>query len=171
MDSNLPYSTGDWVVHSHYGVGQIKRIEVKPIHGENTNCFEVKTRDSTYWFPTKDIDNPRIRPLASQDIIEKVIKNLRRKATVIDTDRNLWRKRIEEVQAEGDLLSISNLVRDLSTQRVLRNLNQTEKEALKRFTDRLLREWASIEQEEVEKIRPKFQAYIQESTDKIEVET
>ena len=41
MDSNIPYSVDDWVVHTQYGVGQIERIEVKPILGEKTLCFKV----------------------------------------------------------------------------------------------------------------------------------
>lgn len=170
MDSNLPYSNGDWIVHSHYGVGQIKRIEVKPIHGEDIKCFKVKTKDSTYWFPISDADNPRIRPVASKAIIQKVIKNLRRKPSNLDKDRIYWKKRIEEVQVEGDLLSISKLVRDLSGQQVIRDLNQTEENALEHFKERLLREWASSIQEEVEKIRPLLYAYIQESKAKIKVD-
>jgi RNA polymerase-interacting CarD/CdnL/TRCF family regulator len=169
VDSNITYSTGDWVVHLHYGVGQINRIETKPILGEDIKCFKVMTKDSTYWFPTTDTDNPRIRPVASEEIIKKVIKNLRRKANKLDTDRKQWKDRIDEVLADGDLLSISNLVRDLSTQQVLRPLNQTEDNALKHFEDRLLREWASIVGEEVDLIRPKYHAYIQESKAKIEV--
>ena len=169
MDSNTTYSTGDWVVHLHYGVGQINRIEVKPILGEDTQCFKVKTKDSTYWFPTADTDNPRIRPVASQDVITKVIKNLKRKSTTLDTDRKHWKERIDEAQADGNLMSISNLVRDLSAQQVLRDLNDTEKKALEQFTERLLREWALIVKEDVEKIRPKFHAYIEMSTAKLEV--
>jgi RNA polymerase-interacting CarD/CdnL/TRCF family regulator len=169
MDSVITYSTGDWVVHSLYGVGQIKRIEVKPIQGEDTNCFQVKTRDCTYWFPTSSMDNPRIRPVASQAIITKVIHNLRSKAHILDTDRDIWKKKISEVQADADLLAISILVRDLYAQQALRTLNQTEKAALKRLEDRLLGEWASIMQVEVEKIRPAFQEYIRESQAKIEV--
>jgi RNA polymerase-interacting CarD/CdnL/TRCF family regulator len=169
VDSNVTYSTGDWIVHSYYGVGQIKRIEDKPIHEVDTKCFKVKTKDSTYWFPTTDTDNPRIRPVASQDIIQKVIKNLRRKANDLDMDREHWKKKIDEVQADGDLLSISILVRDLSAQQILRNLNQTEKVALEKFKERLLREWASIVQEEIEKLRVTLHTYIQESQAKIKV--
>ena len=169
MDSNMTYSTGDWIVHSYYGVGQIKRIEIKPIHEEDTQCFKVKTNDSTFWFPTNDPNNPRIRPVASQDVIQKVIKNLRTKANELNTDRDHWKKKIDEVQADGDLLSISILVRDLSAQQILRDLNQTEKIALEKFKERLLREWASIMQEEIEKLRSTLHTYIQESQAKIKV--
>lgn len=169
MDSMITYATGDWVVHSFYGVGQIKKIEVRPIQGEDTDCFQVKTKDFTYWFPTHSIDNPRIRPVASRDIIAKVIQNLRSKARILDTDRDLWKMKIDEVHDGGDLLSISILVRDLYAQQVLRSLNQTERDALRHFEDRLLGEWASIMGVEVEAIRPTYKKYIHESQAKIEV--
>lgn len=170
MDSNLPYSVDDWVVHTQYGVGQIKRIEVKPIHGETTNCFKVRTNDCTYWFPTNDIDNPRIRSVASKDVINKVIKNLRRKSSRLDTDRKIWKQRIEEAQADGDLITLSIIIRDLSTQKKLRQLNQTEDDALEYFKDRLVREWASITEEDIETLRTSLQAYIEESQSKVKVE-
>ena len=170
MDSNTIYSIDDWVVHSYYGVGQINRIEVKPINEEETKCFKVKTSDSTYWFSATDTDNPRIRPVASQDILAKVFKNLRSKANVVDPDRTLWKSKIEEVQAGGDLLSISILIRDLSTQQMLRDLNQTEKNALEHFKERLLREWASIVDEDVETLRSTLNGYILESQAKTKVD-
>ncbi len=170
MDSNIHYSVDDWVVHTQYGVGQIERIEVKPIHGDNTNCFKVRTNDCTYWFATNDIDNPRIRSVASKDVITKIIKNLRRKSSKLDTDRRLWKQRIAEVQSNGDLISLSIIIRELSTQQVLRQLNQTEEDALEYFKDRLLREWASITQEEMDQLRSSLHGYIQESQAKIKVD-
>jgi RNA polymerase-interacting CarD/CdnL/TRCF family regulator len=168
MDSNSTYSIDDWVVHSYYGVGQIKIIEVKPINEEDMECFKVKTKDSTFWFPTTDNDNPRIRPVASQDIMKKVIRQLRSKPNLLDPDKVLWKQKIEEAQADGDLLSTSILVRDLSAQQVIRDLNQTEKNALEHFTERLLREWASITQEEIEKLRTSLHVYLKESQAKID---
>lgn len=170
MGTNMIYSTGDWVVHSYYGVGQIRRIEVKPIHGEETKCFKVRTKDSTYWFPTSDQDNPRIRPVATKEIIEKVVKNLKRKSSILDTDRKYWKTRIEDVQTNGDLLEISKLVRDLSAQQVLRDLNQTEEKALEHFKEQILREWASCTREEVNEIRPILNECIQLSKSKINVD-
>ena len=170
MDLNLPYSVDDWVVHTQYGVGQIERIEVKPIHGDNTNCFKVRTNDCTYWFATNDIDNPRIRSVASKDVITKIIKNLRRKSSRLDTDRRLWKQRIAEVQSNGDLISLSIIIRDLSAQQVLRQLNQTEEDALEYFKDRLLREWSSITKEPIDELRASLHGYIKESQAKIKVD-
>lgn len=170
MDSNTPYSVEDWIVHSYYGVGQIRRIEEKPYHGEDTQCFKVRTKDSIFWFPTTDNENPRIRPVESKDIVQKVVKSLRRKSNKLDKDKGYWKKRIKEVQTNGDFLSISVIIRDLSAQQVIRKLNQTELDALERFKERLLREWASITQEKVANLRTNLQTYIQESQAKIKVD-
>lgn len=169
MDSSLPFTTGDWVVHLYYGVGQIKAIEEKPIGGEKQDCYKVKTKNSTFWFPTIDEDNPRIRPVVSDEIIRKVIYHLRRKAGALETDSKYWKKKIEEVKADGDIISISKLIRDLSTIQVVRGLNDSENKALEFFTDRLSREWASSTKEDVEKIRPVLQEHLQVSKSKVEV--
>ena len=170
MDRNLLYSVDDWVVHTKYGVGQIKTIEVKPILGEITDCFKVKTYDCTYWFPTNAVENPRIRSVASKDVIQQIIKNLRRKSSKLDTDRAIWKQRIEETQANSDVLTLSLIIRDLSTQKKLRQLNQTEDGALEYFKDRLLREWASITGDEMKILRSELNLYIQESQAKVNVD-
>jgi RNA polymerase-interacting CarD/CdnL/TRCF family regulator len=170
MGADFSYAVNDWVVHTQYGVGQVKGVEVKPFHGEPTKCFKVKTRECTYWFPTTDADNPRIRPIASEEIIKKVVRTLRRKASDLDTDRKHWKRQIESAYAEGDMLSISKLIRDLSSQGVLRKLNQTEENALENFKVRLSREWAAIVQEKPQEIREQVEACLQVSTAKVDIE-
>ena len=169
MEGRLPHSEGDWIVHLYYGVGQIKAIEVKPIGGEKQECYRVKTKNSTYWVSTLDCDNPRIRPVVSDKIIKKVIYHLRRKAGDLDTDSKYWKKKIDEVKSNGDILSISKIIRDLSTIQVVRGLNESESKALEFFTDRLTREWASSTSEDLEKIRPVLQEHLQVSKAKVEV--
>lgn len=170
METSTTYSVDDWIVHAYYGLGKIKKVEVKPINGEDTKCFKVTTKDSTFWFPTADDDNPRIRPIETKEIIHKVIKNLRRKSNKLDTERKFWKKRIDEVQSSGDLISTSILIRDLSAQQVLRNLNQTEEDALERFKKRLLLEWSLITQDPVQELQSEIHDYIQESQAKIKVD-
>jgi RNA polymerase-interacting CarD/CdnL/TRCF family regulator len=167
MEALLLYTVGDWVVHSHYGVGQIKNLEIKPIHGKPTACFKVMTRDSTFWFPATGSNNPRIRPIGTRDIVRQVVRTLRRKPANLDKDKKYWRDRIQEVQSEGDLVTISKLIRNLSGQKTLRNLIQSEQKALVYFKERLVGEWAVIMDTDTETIRPRLQAYIQESNAKI----
>ena len=167
MGQDIQYSIGEWVVHSHYGVGQIRDIETKPLLGEQTECFKVKTKDSVFWFPANAKDNPRIRPIASEDIIEKVIKNLKRKPSNLEKDKKYWQQQINAIQSGGDLITISQLVRDLSAQQTQKRLNHSQDKALSKFTERLLNEWAAIVGTDMEKIRPEFHACIQKSLSKM----
>lgn len=162
MFINSPYAIGDWVVHHAYGIGQIKGIEEKPIHGELIVCFRVKaTEGAEWWFPRNGAENLRIRPVASLDLLQRAQKELQKTAQALDPDRNMWRLRINEVRASDDLIATSQLVRDLTILRTQRKFNQTETTALSHFTDRLLREWAASLNVEVEVIRPKLSRLLQ----------
>ena len=167
MEQEIQFSVGQWIVHSQYGVGQIKKTELMPLHGEQTECFMVQVKDGAFWFPTNSIENPRIRPVASQEIIAKVTKNLRRKPGNLEKDKKYWNERIKAVPSQGDLLTISPLIRDLSAQKHQNRLNDTQVRALTKFKERLLHEWSAITGTNIEKIRPKFYEYIQESRAKI----
>jgi len=155
-----PYSIGDWVVHHVYGIGQIKKVEVKPIHGEQIPCFRVKTKDGEFWFPKSRSDNPRIRPVATPDIVQRAKKELQITVRDLDPDRKLWKKRIEEVKSHDDLIAISRLVRDLTILRTQRKLNQTEENALSHFTDRLVREWSATMNSDLETSRKALDNYL-----------
>lgn len=161
------YSIGDWVVHTYYGVGQIKAIEIKPYHGEQVECFKAKTKDSTFWFPTDKDSNPRIRPISSEDLITKAIKSLRRKPANLDKDKVFWKKEIRKVKSDGDMIDVCKLVRDLTAQSTQRNLVQSEENALSHLKERLIREWAVIVGSKVDDVRPQLQSYITESKAKI----
>jgi len=167
MEQEIQFFVGEWVVHSQYGVGQIKNIEVMPLHGEQTECFMVQVKGGAFWFPTNSVENPRIRPVASQEIITKVIKNLRRKPGNLEKDKKYWDTKIKAVPSHSDLLSISQLIRDLSAQKNQNRLNDTQVKALSKFEERLLHEWSAITGTDVNKIRPQFYEYIQESRAKI----
>jgi RNA polymerase-interacting CarD/CdnL/TRCF family regulator len=167
MEQESQFSVGQWVVHSQYGVGQIKKTEIMPLHGEQTECFMVQVRDGAFWFPTNSVENPRIRLVASQEIIAKVIKNLRRKPGNLEKDKKYWDIQIKAASTNGDLLIISQLIRDLSAQQAQKRLNDTQVRALSKFKERLLHEWSVISGTDIKKIRPQFYKYIQESRAKI----
>jgi CarD family transcriptional regulator len=166
-----PYSLGDWVVHHAYGIGQIKKIEEKPIHGEQVDCFRVKTKDAAeWWFPQNGAENPRIRPVASQDLLQQAQTELQQPVRELDPDRDLWRSRINEVRASDDLITTSQMVRDLTILKTQRKLNQTESGALDHFTDRLLREWSATMNVDVKAIQLILNRYLRVYTKPISVQ-
>jgi len=156
-----PYSVGDWVAHHSYGIGQIRKIEEKSIQGEPVVCFRVKTQNAAYWFPRNEADNPRIRPVADQVMLQRALGELQKTIRDLDPDRLLWKSRIDEVRASDDLIETSQLVRDLTVLRTQRKLNQTETKALNHFTDRLLREWSVSMKTDVETTQQKLNHYLQ----------
>ena len=166
----LIYSLGDKIVHRSYGVGEIDGIEHKPIKGIEVECFKVKTENGHYWFPTEGLDNRRIHPVASQELVDMAIKIIRSAPQDLENDQFQWKERISIVQSDGDFLAISELVRDLDALKTTKNLNQVQSQALKTFEDRLLREWAASSGVDVRSIQPKFRAYLQESKAHIQKE-
>jgi RNA polymerase-interacting CarD/CdnL/TRCF family regulator len=157
------YLIGDMVVHRTHGVGQIDGVEHKPINGVEVECFKVKTENGTYWFPTESLDNPRIHPVASQELIQKAVEILQSAPTSLEDDPLEWKARIDNVQADGDFLAISGLVRDLAVLKTKKKLNRAQDQALNNLKDRLLREWAAGLGVDAQSIRPKLQTYLQVS--------
>ena len=47
MSDERPYENGDWIVHLHHGVGQVKGIESKLIGGNKNKYVKVDTSSST----------------------------------------------------------------------------------------------------------------------------
>lgn len=157
------YSPGDMIVHRFYGIGQIDGIEKKPLNGVQVDCFRVKTENGIYWFPIDSEDNPRIHPVASQELIQKAIEILQSAPHNLDNDPIQWKERIDDVWADGDFLAISSLVRDLTALKTKNKINRTQDQALTNLKDRLLREWAASLKVDEKSIRIKLRGYLRES--------
>jgi len=162
------YSVGDKVVHRSYGVGQIDSIDSKPLNGVKIDCFKVTTENGIFWFPTDDLENPRVHPVASQELIQSAIEILQSAPHGLENDPFQWKERIDDVLADGGLLSISSLVRDLTALKTEKTLNRTLDQALNNFQDRLLKEWAASLEVDVKFIRPKLRACLQESNNNLQ---
>jgi RNA polymerase-interacting CarD/CdnL/TRCF family regulator len=156
------YSLGDRVVHYNYGVGKIDGIERKPLNGLEVECFKVKTEFGVYWFPKDSSNNPRIHPVASQELIQDAIEILQSAPEDLEIDSVQWKERIDDVKMEGDFLAISRLVRDLAALKNRNQLNITQTQALKNLKDRLIGEWSASLDVTAASIRSKIRAYLRE---------
>lgn len=154
------YSIRDWVVHHSYGIGQVKKIEKKMIRGEKVACVRVKIKEGAYWFPKKSADNPRIKPISSQDSLQRAQKELQKTVGEFDPDRKMWKRRIDEVRAGDDMIATSQMVRDFTILKTQRKSNQTEEKALNHFAERLISEWSAMMKTDVETIRQQLKGYL-----------
>ena len=136
------YDRGDWVVHLHHGVGEIQEIEEKALGGSATTYYKVVTSNKTLWVPIDKAENRWFRPLATEEEFDRVIEILKRPPQEMHSNHNKRKKRIKDVKSDNSLEEMARLIRDLWARRANRKLNNTEERALRRFTDRLLREWS-----------------------------
>jgi len=154
------YAIGDTVVHQFYGVGKIDAVESKLFDGVKIECYKVITKNSIYWFPKNGVENPRIHPVASQELIEEVVEILQQTPDDLENDPAQWQERIDGVMADGSFLAISKLVRDLSALKAINKLSRIQDQALNTLIDRLLREWAAGLAVDANSIRPRLRAYL-----------
>ncbi|MBW2412037.1 MAG: hypothetical protein JRF72_19745 [Deltaproteobacteria bacterium] len=162
------FSKGDWIVHAHYGVGQVKRREKKVLEGDKKTFFRVKTFDGVYWLPVKNTATPRIRRLASEYQIKKALSLIRKPPVELPKDHKRRGKQITETLKDGSLYTIAKIIRDLHGRKVTVSLNQTEISLLEKITDRFLDEWSVVKGEEVEVLAEKLNQALQKSIENAE---
>lgn len=136
------FSPNDWIVHRHYGIGQVKAVETKAIGEEATTYYKIAAHnDSTIWVPVTS-EEDLLRPAASQDEFAEVVQVLKRPSRKMPTQFQTRIARIRKVSREGNPVMVARTVRDLWARRSRRGqLSNTEETAWRRLVDRLIAEW------------------------------
>jgi RNA polymerase-interacting CarD/CdnL/TRCF family regulator len=162
-------SKGDWIVHAHYGVGQVKRKEKKVLEGDKKTFFRVKTFNGVYWLPVKNTAVPHIRRLASEYQIRKALSLIRKPPVELPKDHKQRGKQIAEALQDGSLYTMVKLIRDLHGRKKIAGLNQTEIALLEKITRRFLKEWSIVKGEDdavlVQKLEEALQTSVQKTDD------
>lgn len=158
------YDAGDWIVHLHHGVGEIECIEEKELGGSTTTYYKVVTNNKTLWVPIDKAEKRWFRPVATSEEFDRVLEILQKPPREMHSNHNSRKKRINAVKSEGSLHEMARVIRDLWGRRAQRKLNNTEERALRRFTDRLLREWSVCKGLDEEEARQRMQNMLQKST-------
>jgi RNA polymerase-interacting CarD/CdnL/TRCF family regulator len=152
MTTDTPtFSTGDWLIHRTYGVGQVVDLEEKRLHRQVRQFYKVRTNDSTFWLPLEKPINSRVEPLPSKKELKKAISIFKKSPEVMGKNANERKDRINRVQTEGSLIAIAKLIRDLTHLASVKNLTATEQRALKALTDRFTNVWSVCRDINVEK--------------------
>lgn len=136
------FSPEDWIVHRHYGIGQVKAVETKAIGEEETTYYKVEAHnDSTIWVPVSS-EEDLLRPAASEEQFAEVVQVLKRPSRKMNGQFQTRIARIRKVSREGNPVMLARTVRDLWGRRSRRGqLSNTEESAWRRLVDRLIAEW------------------------------
>ncbi|MGD2057163.1 MAG: CarD family transcriptional regulator [Anaerolineales bacterium] len=161
--SNGELAEGDWVVHLAHGIGRVTAIESKLVDDEETDYYRIETEDSTLWLPVGTTLDERIRPIASQSKWKSILRLLKKPAKQMEKAHQKRKKRIRAATLDGSLQSTAKLIRDLWGRKAERSLNETESRALKRLTERFVKEWALSMDITEEEARQKFHQIVMDS--------
>lgn len=139
------FAKGDWIVHSYYGIGRVKKIEKKRVNGTEQKFYRVVSQDTTYWLPLERAGESHVRALANRTTLRRALRLLTKEPTEMDNNFKTRQKRIREVLANGKLRALIRLVRDLWARGQENKLSMTEVGALRQAMDHLTDEVAVSE--------------------------
>lgn len=148
MKAQPDFSTGDWIVHTHHGIGQVITREGKIFEGEEKEYLRIKTADSEYWLLVDNMDVDYIRPLASLSQINKALTLIKTQPDVLAKDYKIRRKEIGVALNDVALEAKVCLIRDLTERKRVKSLNITEGEVLEQLKTEFLMEWSLVSGEE-----------------------
>lgn len=135
-------SKGDWIVHSNYGLGQVKGEDTKVLEGEKNDYYVIQTETATYWLPKNRINANSIRDIAPVTKFQQALKVIKEKPRQMHKDFRKRQSLIVEVITSNAVVEFAKLMRDLYWRRKQKKLNQNEKRALDLMKQRFVREWA-----------------------------
>lgn len=138
------FNIGECVVHPQHGLGEVKDICEKSILGETVRVYVIATRKMELQIPIEKARNLGIRPVASAERAETILKLLRMPAKEEPfTASEGWYQRYEELKKrirEGDAEDLCDIVRDLDKNSKIYELNIKEREVLNHAKDLLIQE-------------------------------
>jgi RNA polymerase-interacting CarD/CdnL/TRCF family regulator len=160
------YSKGDWIVHAHYGVGQVKGIEKKELDGEKKLFFKVKTFDGVYWLSVVKTDVEYIRPITSEYQIRRALTIIRRPPEKLPENHVQRNKAISDALKASALNTKARMIRDLNGKQQVSKLNFSEEDALLKMKKQLLNEWSVVEDTDRKVLEEKLEKALETSIEK-----
>lgn len=141
------FRTGEFIVYPAHGVGQIMAIEEQEVAGFKLELFVVVfSKDKmTLRVPTAKAQAVGMRKLADEAIVAKALETLTGRARV---KRTMWSRRAQEYETKinsGDLIAISEVVRDLHRSEAQPEQSYSERQLYEAALDRMVREIAAVD--------------------------
>ncbi len=137
----MEYQVGDQVIHWQYGLGEVIQLDEKVISGKSTRCYVVRIRDLTLWVPVEKSSLRLPTPKVEFDHLRAI---LRGPSEPLPADRFERKTQLLEKMKDGKLESICRVVRDLSSYRSEKKLNDNDVSILERAQYFLLSEWKLV---------------------------
>lgn len=138
----LDFRVDEFVVYPAHGVGKVVGVDEQEVAGVILELFVVDFEKDkmTLRVPTHKAIEVGMRPLATPEVVAHAMATLRGKAKV---KRAMWSRRAQEYEQKinsGDLIAISEVVRDLHRTDDQREQSYSERQLYEAALQRLTRE-------------------------------
>jgi CarD family transcriptional regulator len=159
------FKVGETVVYPHHGAATIEAIEKRVIKGEEREylVLRVAQGDLTVRVPADNVDLVGVRDVVNAEGLERVFNVLRQ--PYIEEPTN-WSRRYKanlEKLASGDVIKVSEVVRDLWRRDQDRGLSAGEKRMLAKAIQILGSEIALAEHSDEEAAKARIHAVLEET--------
>ena len=141
------FKTNEFIVYPSHGVGQIIAIEEQEVAGLKLELFVINfVKDKmTLRVPTAKIATVGMRKLAEAPLVKRALETLKGRARI---KRTMWSRRAQEYEAKinsGDIVAISEVVRDLFRSETQPEQSYSERQLYEAALDRLSREISAVQ--------------------------
>ena len=166
MQSNT-FEKGDWIVHAHHGVGQIRDMEKKELDGATKKFFRVRTFNSVYWLSAARTRAEYIRQIASEYQIKRALQLIRKSPKKLPEVHTERKKLINDAVKDASLYTKACMIRDLNGKGQESKLNFTEEDALIKMKKQFVDEWSVIKDVDRAILEDKLDKVLNVSSQKI----
>ena len=149
----MQFEVGETVVYPHHGAATISEVKIRVIKGEEKTFLKLNVAqgDLVIEVPADNVDLVGVRDVIGQDGLDRVFEVLRAPITEEPTN---WSRRYKsnlEKLASGDVIKVSEVVRDLWRRDQDRGLSAGEKRMLAKARQILISELALAEKTDEDK--------------------
>ena len=149
----MQFEVGETVVYPHHGAATISEVKTRVIKGEEKVYLKLRVTqgDLTIEVPADNVDLVGVRDVVGREGLDRVFSVLR---TPFAEEPTNWSRRYKanlEKLASGDVIKVSEVVRDLWRRDQDRGLSAGEKRMLAKARQILISELALAEKTDEDK--------------------
>jgi len=150
------FKTGERIVYPAHGVGEIVGLEEQEVAGIKLELFVIAFEKDKMKLrvPVAKANAVGMRKLSEATVVKKALETIGGRARI---KRTMWSRRAQEYEAKinsGDLIAISEVVRDLYRSDAQPEQSYSERQLYEAALDRMSREIAAVSEiSETEAIR------------------
>ncbi len=138
----MDFRTGDQVIHSTYGLGQVQAIEERTVNNTTALYYMVQAADLTIWVPADENVARRLRRPTDEARFRELLLLLSGPAEPLPDDRRQRNTQLLEILEDGQVESLCKVIRDLSAYQHTHAWNDYDSALMKRAIRKLVSEWS-----------------------------